>query len=434
MATQTFTQLRAMVGKDLLLTFTDRKAWLLNLVAPIILAAFMGYIFGGSGKKSEPTKIPIAVVDQDNSALSTQVVQSVGADKTLNVKTLTVDEAREQVQKGKIRVAVIIPSGFGENASQAFFSGRDKPELSLLYDPSQTAVLGMVQGILTQHVMQIVSKEMFSGKGGQQALNKSLSELDRYTGLSATAKDDLRSLLQSVQNWQRHSETAEQTGSPPGLSMPYTVREEAIASGKRSYNGYAHAFAGMGVQFILFMGIEAGVLILLQRRQGLWKRLRAAPLSKATLLGSRIVSSALIAIFLLAVMYTLAWLIFDVRIEGSVLGFAAVVLAFALMNAAFGLMIAALGDSPDATRGISIFAVLIMVMIGGAWVPSFLFPTWLQDLSLLVPTRWAVDGLEAMTWRGLDFTAALGPIFALLGFAVLFSLLAVYRFRWESDR
>lgn len=434
MATQTFTQLRAMVGKDLLLTFTDRKAWLLNLVAPIVLAAFMGYVFGGSGKKSEPTKIPIAVVDQDNSTLSTQVVQSMGADKTLNVKTLTVDEAREQVQKGKTRVAVIIPSGFGENASQAFFSGRDKPELSLLYDPSQTAVLGMVQGILTQHVMQIVSKEMFSGKGGQQALNKSLTELDRYTGMNATAKDDLRNLLQSVQNWQRHSETAEQAGSPPGLSMPYTVREEAIASGKRVYNGYAHAFAGMGVQFILFMGIEAGVLILLQRRQGLWKRLRAAPLSKATLLGSRIVSSALVAIVLLAVMYTTAWLIFDVRIEGSALGFAAVVLAFALMNAAFGLMIAALGDSPDATRGISIFAVLIMVMIGGAWVPSFLFPTWLQDLSLLVPTRWAVDGLVAMTWRGLDFTTALGPIFALLGFAVLFSLLAVYRFRWESDR
>jgi len=32
-------------------------------------------------------------------------------------------------------------------------------------------------------------------------------------------------------------------------------------------------------------------------------------------------------------------------------------------------------------------------MLGGAWVPSFVFPEWLQTLSLFVPTRWAIDGL-----------------------------------------
>ena len=77
----------------------------------------------------------------------------------------------------------------------------------------------------------------------------------------------------------------------------------------------------MGVQFILFMGIEIGVGVLLMRRMGLWKRLRAAPLSRALLLGSRIASGALIALVLLAVIFAAAIAFFGVRIEGSVAGF-----------------------------------------------------------------------------------------------------------------
>ena len=71
------------------------------------------------------------------------------------------------------------------------------------------------------------------------------------------------------------------------------------------------------------------------------------------------------------------------------------------MAAAYGLLIASLGKTPNAARGASIFATLIMVMLGGAWVPTFVFPEWLQHLTVVVPTRWAVDGFDAMTWRGL---------------------------------
>jgi len=79
------------------------------------------------------------------------------------------------------------------------------------------------------------------------------------------------------------------------------------------------------------------------------------------------------------------------------------------------------------------FSVLILVMLGGAWVPAFLFPEWLQRASTLAPTRWAVDGLDAMTWRGLPLEAALAPAAVLFGWAVLFALIAVWRFDWEGD-
>jgi ABC-2 type transport system permease protein len=66
-----------------------------------------------------------------------------------------------------------------------------------------------------------------------------------------------------------------------------------------------------------------------------------------------------------------------------------------------------------------------MVMLGGAWVPSFIFPAWLQRITVVIPARWAVDGFDAMTWRGLPFESAVMPTIVLLGFAVLFATLTV---------
>jgi ABC-2 type transport system permease protein len=150
------------------------------------------------------------------------------------------------------------------------------------------------------------------------------------------------------------------------------------------------------------------------------------------LLGSRIVSGALIALLLVLVIFGAGIALFGVRIHGSVLGFAMVVAAFSLVTSTFGMLVAAFGRTPEATRSLANFATLVMVMLGGAWVPSFLFPDWVQTLALALPARWVVDGLDAMTWRGLGLPAALAPTAALLGFALLFGVVAVWRFDWEE--
>jgi ABC-2 type transport system permease protein len=184
----------------------------------------------------------------------------------------------------------------------------------------------------------------------------------------------------------------------------------------------------MGVQFILFMGIDMGIGILLARRMGIWNRLLAAPISMTTVLAGRAISGAMIALGLMCAMFACAMLIFKVEIS-SLGGFLGIALSFSLMTAAFGLLIAAFGKTPEAARGIAVFATLIMVMLGGAWVPSFIFPEWVQQATLVVPTRWAIDGFDAVTWRGLGLEGALKPIAVQLGFAAVFGSLALWRFR-----
>jgi len=385
----TLTALKALIKKDLVLNFSNRRALVMSIAAPIVIAAFFGAVFGSGGEK--PTRVPIAVVDADGSALSRAVVASLQADPTFELRELAEPEAVALAQKGKVRAAIVLPVGFGAKTPSALMSGGDKAAVTLHYDPAQATALPMVRGLLTQHVMKAIGETL----GGPGSVGP---------GKSA-------------------------------FSVPFDTRALATTStADRPYNGYSHAFAGMGVQFILFMGIEVGVGVLLARRLGLWKRLRAAPLSRAALLGSHILSGALTALILLAIIYAAAIAFFKVRIDGSLPGFIGIAVAFALLTSSFGLLIAAIGKTPEATRGLAIFATLIMVMLGGAWVPSFIFPEWLQTASLVVPTRWAVDGLDAMTWRGLGFGAAIGPIAALLFFRALFAAIAIWRFDWEEPR
>lgn len=427
----------ALIRKDFQVFFNDRRAVMMSFAAPILIGSFFGYVFGGSTNSDDPGKTTVLMVVQEskdpkNGTVSTDIAARLTAEKNLDVRPATLEEAREQVKKGKAPVAIVIPPDFGKLATQALFRGSDKPTVTVLSDPSHKIEASMIEGILTGHIMSAVSKEAFSGQTGRAAASDGLKALDANTSMPADQRNALRSILQGAAKINGMAPGAGGQGGG-GLQIPFTTSEEQLTSNSGiPYNPYAHAFGGMSIQFILFMGVDVGIGLLLQRQRGLWKRFRAAPLSKLQLLGSRAISAMLIATIILAVVFTFARVVFNVRLDGSVPAFVAVCAAFGLMTATYGLLIAALGKTAEAARGLSILGTLVMVMLSGAWVPSFLFPGWLQNLTKLVPARWAMDGLDAMSWRGLPASEAVLPVVVLLGFSALFGAIALVRFRWEE--
>ncbi|MEP7282397.1 MAG: ABC transporter permease [Rubrivivax sp.] len=390
----------ALVRKDLQQFLANRRALLLSIVAPIVIAAFFGSVFGSP--RAAPSRVAVAVTDLDRSALSQAVVAALAGDPALDVAALDQAAAAAEVRAGKRRAAIVLPPGFGAAAGAALFGAGPRPQVQLLYDPSQAMALALVRGLLAQHTMHQVGQAAMGGAGVSGA-----------AGVSPAS-----------------------ASGPAGgaFGLPFETQEVAASGreGDAPYDGYAHSFAGMGVQFILLMGVDMAIGLLLMRRLGLWARLRAAPLSRRVLLGSRIVSCALIAFGIFVVIYAVAMAVFGVRVQGSWIGFVAVLAAFSLLTATFGLLIAALGRTPEATRGLAILATLMLVMLGGAWVPSFIFPQWLQTVSLAVPTRWAIDGLDAMTWRAQPLAAAVAPVAVMLAFSAVFAALAIWRFDWQE--
>ena len=424
--------LAAMVRKDLQLFFSDRRSVIVSFVVPIAIASFFGSIFSGPGNNAEPARIAVSIVDHDSSAISTAIVAAADADKNFRLTRPDEAGARDAVKRGRTSAAVIIPQGFGDAAGNAFFGTGEKPALDIVYDPSRSIEVAMVRGILTQHVMEAVSREMFGGEQGKKLIVQTLPQLASST-MPAEQKRALIDMLASIQKL--YDQPPAPGAAPPrrGITVPYTVREEAMTAGSNiAYNGYAHSFGGMAIQFLLFAMANAGIEMLLERQRGLWKRLRSAPVSRLTLLAGKGVSGTLISLMILLVSFAFAIIVFGVRIHGSIAGFLSIAIACSMMAAAFGLLVAAVGGTPATARGVTTLAVLMMVMLGGAWVPTFIFPAWLQQLTMIVPVRWAVDGLDAMTWRGIGLSGAVLPTAVLLGFAAAFAALAAARFKWEE--
>jgi linearmycin/streptolysin S transport system permease protein len=377
--------LLALIRKDLRIFFQDRRAVIMAFVAPILIGSFFGYIFGGQSRSEERGKVSVVVVDQEGGAVSRQIVAALRAEPSLELSEASLEAARELVRKGKVSTAIVIPPDFGRKASQALFRPGDRPAVTYLIDPSRALESKMIEGMLTGHAIN--------------ALINARSQSSSTSG-----------------------------------GVPFTSNEQTVTAQTGAvYNPYAHSFGGMAIQFILFFGIDVGIGMLLDRQRGLWKRFASAPLSKWTLLGGRVLSATVIVTLILTVVFTFARIVFGVKMQGSVAGFALVCVAFGLMTASYGLLIASIGKTPQGARGLSILATLLMVMLSGAWIPSFLFPKWLQDATKFVPARWAMDGLDAMTWRGSGWTEAMMPVLVLVAFAMVFGSIAVSRFRWQEE-
>lgn len=420
----------ALVLKDLKLFFRDKRALILSFVAPIAIGAFFGFLFSDR-PGAEKARIPILLVDQDRSELSLKLAARLRQDAQLGCSDATLAEAEQQVRKGKVAAALVLPPGFGPAACRAFLRPEAKPELRLLLDPSRSMEAGLVEGLLTQAAMEEVSREVFQGATGRRMVRETLDEVRHSKDLPAARKTALDKLLSGVDDL--HQEPAAGGSTGPTMGLPYTLKKEALTRPGIKYNGYAHSFGGMGLQFVLFMGIDAGIGLLLLRRSGLWSRLMASPLSRGQLLLARALSAALLAFIILMGVFLAARLLFAVRIEGSFPGFLTVAAAFSLFTAAFGILIAALGRTPEAARGLAILATLLLVMLGGGWVPAFVFPAWLQKITLAMPTRWAMDALDAVTWRGQGFAAAALPSLVLVAFAAALGGLALWRFNAGED-
>ncbi len=306
------TAIRALIVNDVRLFLGDRRAVIVSVLVPILIAGFFGYVFGGAGNQEEQGKIPIAVVDEDSSNVSKAITADLGADKLLLVSVLDRATAQTQVRSGKQNAAAVFPKGFGELATRSLFTGRNKPQVELLVDPSQATGARVIEGLLAQYSMQEISREAFTGNLGAKAIDDYLVKLDTPAEVQSrdpATRADLKDLLNAAKRLNRRDPGAASANAAPssggadastspqsgfGLSIPYTVSStEVTARNNVPYNGYAHSFAGMTVQFILLAGIDAGILLLLTRQRGIWQRLRSAPLRRSEFMIARALATTL---------------------------------------------------------------------------------------------------------------------------------------------
>ena len=105
------------------------------LLLPILLFSFYGAIFS----KGVPNNLPIAILDQDHSALSRELIRSIDATSTIEIQQYVSDEqeAGKLLRTEKIYGFVLIPANFqrdiyrGKAADALFYENNDFHKLRL---------------------------------------------------------------------------------------------------------------------------------------------------------------------------------------------------------------------------------------------------------------------------------------------------------------
>lgn len=422
-----------LIVKDLRLLAADRKSLLVNLIIPLVLASFMGYLF--APRKGPATALDLGVIDLDRSAASRRLVETLAADPALRVVRLTEAEARRRIETGKLGAAVVLPPGTGAHLGLTALFGAEKPTLPLLVDPSRRVDAQVLEGLLTKAVMQEVGRAFGSRDEGIREFRKASQEADKLGGTAAQ-----RSLWRQFFGTGVTALEAMPAGPVAGagqdkggaFQMPLRIEARSVTRQGARWNSYAHSFAGMIVMYLFFVAGDGGLAVLDEKRRGTWRRLRTAPTSRASLLVAKVTSTFAQALIVAITVYLFGWLVFGVTVQGPALAFVLTVILCALVASAFALLLMGVGRSAGQVRGYGVMAVLMMSFLGGAWFPSFIMPEWLQQASMAVPVRWMMDAFHATTWRGLGWDALLLPWAAMVGFIGLFTAVGLAAFRWDD--
>src|SRR5208337_2733057 len=96
----TLTAIRALVRKDVVIFLRDRRALVVSVLTPIVVAAFFGFLFGGGGAGDNVSRVPVGVTDLDGSALSKALVEDLAHDESLATELMSEESAHQLVKTG----------------------------------------------------------------------------------------------------------------------------------------------------------------------------------------------------------------------------------------------------------------------------------------------------------------------------------------------
>ena len=218
-------------------------------------------------------------------------------------------------------------------------------------------------------------------------------------------------------------------GEPVELLVQETAGAEKEA---RFAGGFQVAVPGNAVLFCFFLSLTVALSFLEDRRSGVFRRLLAAPISRAELLLAKLIPYLFVGLFQMLFLFGVGTFVFGMDLGNNVLALLILTIAVVLCAVSMGLLIASFGGSAKQVGSIGSICLLVMSLLGGAMVPRTVMPSMMQTLGLGTPHGWALEGYYDLLLRG---QSALGDVLfetmCLLGFAIAFAAVGIARFRFE---
>lgn len=400
--------------KDLRQLIFDWRTALFLLLMPIGFTLLFAYVFSGGDGADDP-RLPVGYIDEDDGgALSTHLLALLESSESIRpvmLHSADREEVQAQIAEEELAAAIIVPAGYSAQALSGNGSGSIKP--IVIIDLSSSA------GQAAQSALEVAQMQLL---GAVEAANLTSQA---YSNAGGTVDEAFwtESLDHAIEGWDDPPLTV--TSSPSGM----------LANGEESAEGaandYAHSSAGIMVQFAMAGLLGAAEIIVIERKSGTMRRLLTTPVARTEIILGHFCAMLVMILAQLTVLILFGQLLLGVEYLREPLGTLLMLLTTALWAASLGLLIGIFARTEEQIVIYTIGIMLVLSGLGGAWMPLEFTGKAFQTVGHLMPTAWAIDGFENIVVRGLSITSVLQPAAILLGFAVVFFAVAIWRFRFE---
>jgi len=403
------------IVKDFRLFVNDRMALVFFLLFPFLFVSLFNVILGGTGGEDERFELHL-LTQEDRGGLSHYIIDAMETEDDSELEPGDpiiiwdddYDKAYQAVVDGKLAGFISFPHDFTDGISMGYGSN-----IEVVVNPDD---------IYTQAALNSVAETIASQIGRQQVAGNAITELllERWSESPdmALIGQEITELLSVQRGIQGRSSLVEY-----GIEKIGKVEAE---------NPSSYVVPGYLVMFVFMAAAFSAETIVRERQNRTLERLLATSVRRESIIIGIFAGTAAKGLVQIIIFWTMGLLVFNMDIGRSISGILILSLLMVVMSSAFAVLLATIAKTQRSATSIALITSLVLAPLGGCWWPLFITPRWMQFIAKITPHGWATTGFNKLLVFGADFSAAVPEMLALLGFAALFGIIAVWRFRTSA--
>ena len=352
--------------------------------------------------------MPVVVVSQSHGDLTDVTLDTIKTTDQYKVVEVMddVDDAKERVDSGEVKAAIILPENYDSNVSQK--------AVTLYLDSSDQ---------MASSTLESVTQGIFAKLSNMEASNAIVSnpssqELENST--SPVNQSELATNTQSANVTNSIGHTFDNFKDDIALHI------NKIYGNIKYIDFLVPAVLGMTVMMSCMMGMGASIAG--ERETGELARLFMTPTSISTVVGGKIASKLIVELVRALILIFMAIVLFNVSIKGGILQTFIVLFFGALCFVGFGIMLSARTNTQEDYTQIVMPFSMPMMFVSGVFYPIETMPWILQKIAYIFPLTYLNDAMRGVMIKGQSLGDVWLDLAILLGFTALFFIIGVKRF------
>lgn len=384
--------------KDFLVLIRDRSGLAMLFVMPMALVLIMTSLQNNTFKAINESGINLLLLNNDKDSLGILIEKEIERSNFFSIHRETggnipsQDEVREAVATGKFQIGIVIPAQatqiirerVKENVLK-IFSGdtsaaqADSIWISLFIDPAtKNSLRSSLQLSMHEFASKIESRIVF---------NELTREINQRMMVNLP---NLNNLRQEMVHY----------------------REEYVARNNSTVipNAVQHNVPAWTLFAMFFIVIPFASAMIKEREDSSLARLLTMPCSYASILMSRVLIFLIVCFLQFILIMLMGVYLFPVlglpalAINGRFFSLSVIAIAASLAAIGYGVAVGTIARTHQQAAIFASISVVILAALGGIWVPVFIMPSIMRDISVISPLNWGLNGFYDILVRNANLS------------------------------